>query len=402
MSYDHRFFERLYEEGRISKQHLEAYAFGAVANELGIISGISGLLSEAIAARKKGKRGIFVHPDQVEEAAIVNELDVLPVSNVNELIGYLEGKIQIEAVIRDTREIFAAMQEELPNDMADIIEDENVKHALEIAAIGRHHTFLYGDPRSGKDRLVEHLPATLPRLSLQEALEVTKRFSQTGQMKKGMGLIAHRPLVKMGPYTSIDEVRQMLFRSHLGILWIQDMAEVGEETQHFISEVLATGNIFYFERVAACRPMIVATSTKPEHSDKLTPFFDLFLEVPIIEAEDHLRFEELESSLEIRERVEQAFKIQEGRFSNHNQGRTKTAILFGNGDLNAEQIKEWVQLDAQTKMLLNISLKKQGIDPKLTSQVLRVSRSIADRVGEAQPLLYHVAEAIHYMKKPLR
>lgn len=384
--------DQMVAQGRIPADEARQYDFFGESNAQGIFFPKSGLLPRVILARKQGKKGIFVHPDQVEEAAIVSEIDVLPVGNMATIEAYFKDPSSIQPVIRDTREIFAAEQESTPNDMAEIIEDENAKHALEIAAIGRHHLLLYGDPRSGKNRLVEHLPGTLPRLNLHEALELTRRFSVEGKMKNGMGLLAHRPLLKIGPYSSLEEANRQIFLSHLGILWLQDLSEIDPQILERVGQVIEERGLIWNGRRQPCHPMVVATSSEAGISAHLEEHIDIFLEIPIIAAEDHLRFGELETSLEIRERVEAAAEIQAERYVDEKE-------LATNADLPLAEIKQWVQLDKQAQMLLNISLKKQGIDSKRIPQILRVARSIADRVGENQPLLYHVAEAVQYQPR---
>jgi len=382
--------DRLVREGKIGADKAENYLLLAAEGPSQSLRPMAGLLARAMEARKSGKKGVLVYEEQKEEGGIVSGLDVIPVRNLEDVIHFLNGEKEIKPLFRDTREIFAMAQKDLPNDMADIIEDENAKHALEIAAIGRHHSILYGDVRAGKKRLVEHLPAIMPRMSLSEALETTLRFSNLGQLALGSGLMAHRPLLTISPIISLEEARERLYLSHLGVLHLQDLSEINKEVLNLVSGCLRDGTLTWKGKRMPCRPWVIGTLEEVDVPETLSNVFDLYVEVPIIAAEDHLRFGELEASLEIRDRVEEGARRQEARYEDE-------ADIGSNADIPMERVSEWVHLDKQTEMLLSISLKKHGIYLNHRPQILRVSRSIADRVGEEEPLLYHVAEAIQYM-----
>ncbi len=55
-------------------------------------------------------------------------------------------------------------------DFADVMGQENVERALEIAAAGSHN-MLIGSPGAGKSMLARRLPSILPDMTHEEALE---------------------------------------------------------------------------------------------------------------------------------------------------------------------------------------------------------------------------------------
>jgi len=352
----------------------------------------AGVLRQAVAAQKQGKKGIFVHPDQAQEAAIVTGLSVLPLRTLEEVQQYLLGNLTITPIQRDTRMLFAQEQQEEPYEIAEIIEDENTKHALEIAVIGRHPSVLFGHFRSGKRRLAEHTLGMMPHLSLKEALVVTLRYSDTGELPLGSGLLAHRQLRLISPVTSPEEVYASLFLSHLGVLLLQDPQEFNQQVLGILQETLQTKQVYWKGQHVPCRPQVIALCPHALLPESLIPHFDLYIKVPIISPEDHSRFAdiELESSQEIRERIEAAKQWQELRYEDHE-------TIRNNGDIPLTEAQDWVTVDKQALQFASISLRNLRIDTAVLPQAFRVAQSIADRVGQPKPFPYHSAEAIHYL-----
>src|SRR3989344_7641982 len=67
--------------------------------------------------------------------------------------------------------------------------------AMEIAAAGGHNVILKGPPGGGKTLLARTLPSILPRLTFEEAVEVTKIYSISG-------LLAREAVVIKRPFRS--------------------------------------------------------------------------------------------------------------------------------------------------------------------------------------------------------
>ena len=121
----------------------------------GTLRPIKGVLPIAIEARKKGYKGFVLPIENAQEAAIVNNLDVIGVTNMQEAVEFFDGKKNIDPTISDTRDLFMSQLNNYEVDFSHVQGQENIKRAMEIAAAGGHNVIMIGPPGAGKTILAK-------------------------------------------------------------------------------------------------------------------------------------------------------------------------------------------------------------------------------------------------------
>ena len=407
------------------EKNLEHYIIMGELSLDGRLRPIKGVLPIAIEARKQGFKGFVLPLENAHEAAIVNNLDIIPVETVLDAIEFFEGKKQIEPLTIDTRDIFSTHQNDYEADFAHVQGQENIKRALEIAAAGGHNAIMIGPPGSGKTMLAKRIPSILPPLTLGEALETTKIHSVAGKLGTKATLISRRPF--RAPHHTVSDAALVgggsfpqpgeISLSHNGVLFLDELPEFKRSVLEVMRQPLEERKVCIsrakwavefpasFMLIASMNPCPCGYYNHPEKecvcgpgvvqrylskiSGPLLDRIDLHVEVTPVSFDQMTANRKSETSEQIRGRVIAARDIQTKRFENHKG-------IYSNAMMPPEMVKQICEISEAGKLLLKTAMERLGLSARAYDRILKVSRTIADLAASPEIKIEHLAEAIQY------